>query len=198
LNFDGISYAKGASALRQLVAWLGEKNFLDGINNHFARHRFGNATLADFIDSLAEASGRDVHAWADRWLRTDGVDTLTPVITTSGGQWTAEIHHKGSHNGSSDSRTCRPHRIAIGLYDHEPAAPHKLVLRDRVEAELADGSPLTLPFTGPRPDLLLLNDSDLTYAKIRLDPGSWKTVLRSLSGLPDALSRAVVWNAALD
>ncbi|MDX3230914.1 aminopeptidase N [Streptomyces sp. ME19-01-6] len=200
LNFDGISYAKGASALRQLVAWLGEKNFLDGINTHFARHRFANATLADFIDSLAEASGRDVHAWADRWLRTTGVDTLTPVVTASGGQWTAEIHYKGSHAGSDGgSGTSRPHRVAIGLYDHEPAAPHKLVLRDRVEAELTDGgSPLTLPFTGPRPDLLLLNDSDLTYAKIRLDPGSWKTALRSLSGLPDALSRAVVWNAARD
>ncbi|MDT0544389.1 MULTISPECIES: aminopeptidase N [Streptomyces] len=194
LNFDGISYAKGASALRQLVAWLGERNFLDGINAHFARHRFGNATLADFIDSLAEASGRDVHAWADRWLRTTGVDTLTPVITTNGGRWTAEIHHQGT-----DESSPRPHRIAIGLYDHEPAAPHKLVLRDRVEAELNEGGgALTLPFTGPRPDLLLLNDGDLTYAKIRLDPGSWKTVLRSLSGLPEALSRAVVWNAARD
>ncbi|MEU1789760.1 aminopeptidase N [Streptomyces sparsogenes] len=219
LNFDGISYAKGASALRQLVAWLGQKDFLAGINTHFARHRFGNATLADFIDSLAEASGRDVHAWADRWLRTTGVDTLTPTITANGGQWTAEIHHRGSH----DTGTTRPHRIAVGLYDHEPAAPHKLVLRDRVEVELngaqngalngalndtpndtpdgtpgGDGSTLTLSFTGPRPDLLLLNDGDLTYAKIRLDPGSWKTVVRSLSGLPDALGRAVVWNAARD
>jgi aminopeptidase N len=81
LNFDGISYAKGASALRQLVAWLGEKDFLAGINTHFARHRFGNATLADFIDSLADATDRDVHAWADAWLRTTGVDTLTPHLT---------------------------------------------------------------------------------------------------------------------
>lgn len=82
VNFDGISYAKGASALRQLVAWLGEKDFLTGINTHFARHRFGNATLADFIDSLAAATERDVHAWADTWLRTTGVDTLTPRVTT--------------------------------------------------------------------------------------------------------------------
>ncbi|MET8010600.1 aminopeptidase N [Streptomyces sp. NPDC005271] len=195
LNFDGISYAKGASALRQLVAWLGEKDFLDGINDHFTRHRFGNATLADFIDSLARASGRDVHAWADSWLRTTGVDTLTPAITANGDRWSAEIRHESDRDGTGG----RPHRIAIGLYDHAPAAPHQLVLRKRVEAELTGADPtLTLSFTGPRPDLLLLNDGDLTYTKIRLDPGSWKAVVRSLSGLPDAVSRAVIWNAARD
>ncbi|GLV73813.1 aminopeptidase N [Streptomyces hygroscopicus] len=207
LNFDGISYAKGASALRQLVTWLGEKTFLDGINDHFARHRFGNATLADFIDSLARSSGRDVHAWADRWLRTTGVDTLTPAITANGDRWSVEIRHQGGGTdgagqdraGSDGGPTSRPHRIAIGLYDHAPAAPHQLVLRRRVEAELDGVEPgLTLSFTGPRPDLLLLNDGDFTYAKIRLDPGSWKAVVRALSGLPDAVSRAVVWNTARD
>ncbi|WFB10082.1 aminopeptidase N [Streptomyces sp. LX-29] len=193
LNFDGISYAKGASALRQLVAWLGEKDFLAGINDHFARHRFGNATLTDFIDSLARASGRDVHAWADRWLRTTGVDTLTPHIDVDGNHWTAAIHHQGSADGA------RPHRVSIGLYDHRPAAPHRLVRRDRIEADLgADAATVTLSFTGPRPDLLLLNDADLSYAKIRLDPTSWNTAVRALSGLPDPLTRAVVWNAARD
>ncbi|MFH8371320.1 aminopeptidase N [Streptomyces sp. NPDC018031] len=188
LNFDGISYAKGASALRQLVAWLGEKDFLAGINDHFTRHRFGNATLDDFIDSLARASGRDVPAWADRWLRTTGVDTLTPTLTTDDHQWTAEIHHQGS----------RPHRITIGLYDREPDAPHRLRLRDRTEADLTVGTPLALTRPGPRPDLLLLNDDDRTYAKIRLDPASWDTAVAALSGLPDPLTRAVVWNAARD
>src|ERR1041384_2851107 len=106
LNFDGISYAKGASALRQLVHWLGWKVFLAGINTHFARHRFGNATLADFIDSLASATERDVHAWADAWLRTTGVDTLRPVVTRGEeGTYTLQVEHKGS----------RPHRIAVGL-----------------------------------------------------------------------------------
>ncbi|KUJ54406.1 aminopeptidase N [Streptomyces albus subsp. albus] len=190
LNFDGISYAKGASALRQLVAWLGEKDFLTGINDHFARHRFGNATLADFIDSLAHASGRDVHAWADRWLRTTGVDTLTPEIATDGDQWTATIHHQGS----------RPHRIAIGLYDRHTDHPHRLELRERVEIELGDGQPepVRLSRPGRRPDLLLLNDGDLSYAKIRLDQDSWDTAAQALSGVPDALTRAVLWNAARD
>ncbi|MGH3324658.1 MAG: aminopeptidase N, partial [Streptomyces sp.] len=85
LNFDGISYAKGASALRQLVAWLGERGFLAGVNDHLTRHRFGNAALADFIDSMARASGRDVHGWAERWLRTTGVDTLTPRVAEGNG-----------------------------------------------------------------------------------------------------------------
>ncbi|QLH21129.1 aminopeptidase N [Streptomyces sp. Rer75] len=195
LNIDGISYAKGASALRQLVTWLGEKDFLRGINEHFTRHRFGNATLADFLDSLARSTDRDVHAWADAWLRTTGVDTLTPAITTDGGHWHLEIRHEGA----AEPAHRRPHRIAIGLYDHEPAAPHQLVLRKRVEAELNGTDPAAhLSFTGPRPDLLLLNDGDLTYTKVRLDPRSWKAAVRSLSGLPDTVSRATLWNAARD
>ncbi|KJY41130.1 aminopeptidase N, partial [Streptomyces sp. NRRL B-1568] len=96
LNFDGISYAKGASALRQLVAWLGEKDFLAGINDHFTRHRFGNATLADFLDSLARTTDRDVHTWAAHWLRTTGVDTLTPQVTTADGQWQLTVDHDGT------------------------------------------------------------------------------------------------------
>ncbi len=112
LNFDGISYAKGASALRQLVAWLGEKDFLAGINTHFARHKFGNATLADFIDSLADATERDVHAWADSWLRTTGVDTLTPTIDRG--------RRRHLHADRRRTHGSRPHRIAVGLYDQRP------------------------------------------------------------------------------
>ncbi|MGW7366202.1 aminopeptidase N [Streptomyces sp. NPDC054841] len=186
LNFDGISYAKGASALRQLVAWLGEKDFLAGINIHFARHRFGNATLADFIDSLAEATDRDVHVWADQWLRTTGVDTLTPAVAEHDGTWHLDIAQDGS----------RPHRIAVGAYDEDPVEPGRLVLRDRFEADIPQTAPTTA--AGRRPALVVLNDSDLTYAKVRLDPASWDSAVRSLSGLPDALTRAVVWNAARD
>ncbi|MFE7571115.1 aminopeptidase N [Streptomyces sp. NPDC057539] len=190
LNFDGISYAKGASALRQLVAWLGEKDFLAGINTHFARHKFANATLADFIDSLAHATDRDVHAWAERWLRTTGVDTLTPRIsdtgTDSGAGWTLDVVRDGS----------RPHRVTVGAYDLDPAEPARLTRRDLLELDL----PLTAPVTaaGRRPALVVLNDGDLTYAKVRLDAASWDTALRALSGIPDPLTRTVVWNAARD
>ncbi|MGA5320721.1 aminopeptidase N [Streptomyces seoulensis] len=185
LNFDGISYAKGASALRQLVAWLGEKDFLAGINVHFERHRFGNATLADFIDSLASATERDVPAWADAWLRTTGVDKLTPRLTTTDGTRTLTVEHEGS----------RPHRVTAGLYDHDLTEEGRLTLRERVGLDIPQTAPQPL---GKRPALLLLNDGDLTYAKVRFDPESFATLRTSLSGLPDPLTRAVVWNALRD
>ncbi|MFE2887566.1 aminopeptidase N [Streptomyces sp. NPDC059272] len=186
LNFDGISYAKGASALRQLVAWLGEKDFLAGINTHFARHKFGNATLADFIDSLASGTERDVHAWADAWLRTTGVDTLSPAVTRADdGTYTLTVDRAGS----------RPHRIAVGLYDQDPGDTGRLTLRERLDLDVPQSEPQPL---GKRPALLLLNDGDLTYAKVRFDADSFEAVRTSLSGLPEPLTRAVVWNALRD
>jgi len=186
-NFDGISYAKGASALRQLVAWLGEKSFLAGINVHFARHRFGNATLADFIDSLASSTERDVHAWADVWLRTTGVDTLTPLVQPGAdGTYSLVVDRAGS----------RPHRIATGLYDRAiDGAGDRLVLRERLDVDIPQTDPLPL---GERPALLLLNDGDLSYTKVRFDPESFAAVGAGLSSLPSALNRAVVWNALRD
>jgi len=180
-NFDGISYAKGASALRQLVAWLGEKSFLAGINAHFARHRFGNATLADFIDSLAGSTERDVHAWADIWLRTTGADTLTPLLQPrADGTYALLVDRTGS----------RPHRIAVGLYDQE-----NLVLRERLEVDIPQSAAVPI---GNRPALLLLNDGDLSYAKVRFDAESFAAIGAGLSSLPLALNRAVVWNALRD
>ncbi|CAL9602807.1 aminopeptidase N [Streptomyces sp. enrichment culture] len=185
LNFDGISYAKGASALRQLAAWLGEKDFLAGINTHFARHKFGNATLADFIDSLASATDRDVAAWADSWLRTTGVDTLVPTVTAAGGTCALTVDRAGS----------RPHRLGVGLYDHSLADEGRLVLRERIDLDLPRTDPQPI---GKRPALIVLNDGDITYAKIRFDAASFETLRTGLSGLPDPLTRAVVWNALRD
>jgi aminopeptidase N len=187
LNFDGISYAKGASALRQLVAWLGEKDFLAGINTHFARHKFANATLADFVDSLTAATERDVHAWADAWLRTTGVDTLTPTVTRGdNGTYTLTVDRTGS----------RPHRIAVGLYDTDLGDDEgHLTLRERLSLDIPQATPQPI---GKRPALLLLNDDDLTYAKVRFDADSFEGVRTGLSGLPTALTRAVVWNALRD
>jgi aminopeptidase N len=187
LNFDGISYAKGASALRQLVAWLGEKDFHAGINTHFARHKFANATLADFIDSLAGSTERDVHAWAETWLGTTGVDTLRPQVTRGAeGTYTLQVEQTGS----------RPHRIAVGLYDQDVSDEGRhLVLRERLDLDIPQSTPQPI---GKRPALLLLNDGDLSYAKVRFDADSFDTVRASLSGLPDPLTRAVVWNALRD
>ncbi|MFJ9810214.1 aminopeptidase N [Streptomyces sp. NPDC101158] len=184
LNFDGISYAKGASALRQLVAWMGEKDFLAGINIHFKRHKFGNATLADFIDNLAAATDRDVHGWAEQWLRTTGVDTLTPRLDGEGRHWRLTVDRDGR----------RPHRLAVGVYDRDAAGD--LVLRERPWVDVPQEAPLELD--GPRPALVVLNDGDLTYAKMRFDEVSEESALRGLSRIPDALTRAVVWNALRD
>ncbi|MDT0265058.1 aminopeptidase N [Streptomyces sp. DSM 44915] len=198
LNFDGISYAKGASALRQLVAWLGQDTFLAGVNDHFARHRFGNATLADFIDSMARASGRPVPTWAEAWLRTSGPDTLTPrpvgaALGTEGGEdgWRLHLTHAGG----------RPHRLRLGAYDLDPTRPERVLPRAQYEVELVGGAAEATTehvFPGGRPDLLVVNDGDLSYAKVRLDERSWATALRTLTSLPDPLSRTVVWNAARD
>ncbi|MFJ2772732.1 aminopeptidase N [Streptomyces sp. NPDC087300] len=188
LNFDGISYAKGASALRQLVAWLGEKDFLAGINTHIARHKFANATLADFIESLAHATDRDVHAWAADWLRTTGVDTLTSRVAHEGRGWTLDVERTGS----------RPHRIAVGVYDHDLADAGTLVLRERFETDLPAPTAAAESRDGGRPALIVPNDQDLTYAKVRLDETSLETALRGLSGVPDALTRAVLWNSLRD
>ncbi|MFE6461666.1 aminopeptidase N [Streptomyces cinereoruber] len=184
LNFDGISYAKGASALRQLVTWLGEKDFLAGINIHFKRHKFGNATLADFIDNLAAATDRDVHGWAEQWLRTTGVDTLTPRLDGEGLHWNLTVDRAGT----------RPHRISVGLYDRDPSGD--LVLREHRELDVPQDAPAEL--TGPRPALVVLNDGDLTYTKLRFDEVSAESALRGLSRVPDPLTRAVVWNALRD
>src|SRR5690606_30047551 len=146
---------------------------------------------------------RDVHAWAESWLRTTGVDALSarpreverrPESVPqhepqTGRRWQLEIDSVGG----------RPHRMAIGLYDQAPADPRQLVLRDRLERDVpADGDGPLCTAEGPRPDLVLLNDGDLTYAKFRPDPESRRTLRRSLSGLPEPLTRAVVWNALRD
>ncbi|MET9824921.1 MULTISPECIES: aminopeptidase N [Streptomyces] len=215
LNFDGISYAKGASALRQLVAWLGEKDFLAGINTHIERHKFANASLADFLDSLAAATDRDVHAWAAAWLRTTGVDTLVPDLSADNGHWHLDIQHRGStgtwsapdptkdgeglkHAGSlKPGGGERPHRITIGVYDHDLHDAGRLTPRRRIETDLGTGN-TALSTAGAQPALVVLNDGDLTYAKIRFDAHSFRTLQECLSGLPDPLTRAVVWNALRD
>ncbi|MEU1335540.1 aminopeptidase N [Streptomyces sp. NPDC005865] len=196
LNFDGISYAKGAGALRQLVAWLGEKDFLAGINTHFARHKFGNATLADFIDSLAHATDRDVHGWAEAWLRTTGVDTLTPKVGHTGRAWHLTVDRAAGPGADGREGTGRPHRIAVGVYDRDLSDGRSLVLRERFETDVPATGDITRD--GGRPALVVLNDQDLTYAKIRLDETSEEVALRGMSGVPDALTRAVLWNSLRD
>ena len=186
--YDDISYAKGASALRQLVAWLGWPAFLAGINDYFARYRFGCATLADLLDCLSRASGADVGEWAAPWLRSAGVDTLTVSRPEPPGL-VGCLGHAGG----------RPHRVWVGVYDDDGTG--ELTLRTRVPVLVpADAGAVVLPAVAvrPAPALLLPNDGDFSYCKIRLDPASRDVLAASLGRLPDPLSRAVAWNGVRD
>ena len=205
-NFDGISYAKGAAALRQLVVWIGPDAFFAGVNDHFARHRFGNATLADLVDALARTSGRDVHAWTDRWLRTSGVDTMRPELVERNGLLeSAAITVAGPPDAPSRPR---PHRILVGAYDLRPGNDdrgQRLVLRERFETDVdaqQSGSSREVPLPqlvgAPRPDLLVLNDGDLSYTKVRWDERSWQSVRAALSTVDDEVTRALLWSTARD
>jgi aminopeptidase N len=199
LNFDGISYAKGAAVLRQLVAWLGDEAFLGGLRHHFAAHRFGNATLADLLAALGAASGRDMSFWAERWLRTAGVNKLhAEVDTDPAGRYAAITVVQ---TAPPEHPVLRPHRIGLGLYDRSPGGA--AVLRRRIEIDLdpdSDGGRTPVPqLTGePVAALLLVNDGDLTYAKVRFDESSAAAVPLVLPSLDDPLARAVVWAALLD
>ena len=182
-NFDGISYAKGASALRQLVAWLGEEAFLKGVNAHLQKHAYGNATLADLLEALAAASGKDVHGWAEAWLRTTGIDTL-------------RIDGDRVLQTSVDG-VLRPHLVTAAGYELTPQGELALRGRRAYEFPAEPEHSFEQPGTGD-PDLLLLNDTDLGYVKIRFDDRSWRTVGEALGAVPDELARAVLWNAAKD
>ncbi|MFB7250493.1 aminopeptidase N [Microbacterium sp. NPDC056234] len=176
LNFDGITYAKGASVLKQLVAFVGEDDFFEGTRRYFAAYAFGNTTLEDLLVQLEEVSGRDVRAWSRAWLETTGVSTLQLESGADGRRMLVQTDP-------------RPHRLRVGLYD---LADGRLVLREKVELDITEER---TPFGQPEADLVLLNDDDLTYAKVRLDERSLVTVTAALSTLEDALARGLVWSA---
>ncbi len=176
LNFDGITYAKGASVLKQLVAYVGRDAFFEGARRYFRKHAFGNTTLDDLLVELSSTSGRDLSSWAQAWLQTTGVSTLHLEETGTG----YEIVQ-------SDPR---PHRLAVGCYDSDDSGD--LVRTHRVEVDLADErTPVDLPEAA----LVLLNDDDLTYAKIRLDARSLDTVEATLDRVREPLARGLLWSA---
>ncbi len=194
VNFDGITYAKGASALKQLVAYVGLEAFIAGLRAYFKRHAFGNSEFADLLSALEETSGRDLNAWAQAWLQTSGVNTLVPEFTLDGDGAFASFSVLQSADPGYP--TLRPHRIGVGLYDRVDG---RLVRRTNVETDVVGERTEVPSLVGAQqPDLLLLNDGDLTYAKIRLDERSKNTVLESLNTLDDSLARALCWSAAWD
>jgi aminopeptidase N len=189
-NFDQISYAKGASVLRQLAGYAGEQEFFAGLRGYLTRHAYGNARLTDLIDAVAASSGKDLAAWSRAWLRTAGPSTLRCQFRTdaSGTFTDFAIVQQGA--------VMRPHRIAVGLYQRSGGA----VARTRCLAVDVAGARTEVPELAgvAQPDLILLNDDDAGYVLVRFDPRSLRTVLESAGELPGAAARAVCWNAVID
>lgn len=193
-NFDGITYAKGASILKQLVAYVGIEPFKKGLSAYFKQHAYGNAAFSDLLSQLEKASGKQLSDFADTWLKTSGVSTLRPIV---------EVDAEGKYSSvavmqetSPDYPTLRTHRIAIGLYDLDG---DRLVRRERIEVDVTGDRTGIPELTGVvQPDLLLLNDDDLTYCKLRLDERSLGTAIKHVSGFTESLPRALIWAAAWD
>jgi aminopeptidase N len=194
VNFDGITYAKGASVLRQLVAYVGLEEFLAGLRIYFTRHAWGNATLADLLAALEQASGRDLSWWSAQWLETTGLNTLRPEFTldADGAFSSFAILQGGARPGTGELRT---HRLAVGIYD-SPAG-RALVRTHRVELDVSAQRTKVPQLVGvPAGQLVLVNDDDLTYCTMRLDENSLATLVERIGDITESLPRSLCWSAA--
>ncbi|NBQ35555.1 MAG: aminopeptidase N [Actinobacteria bacterium] len=195
-NFDGISYAKGASVLQQLVAHVGRDNFILGLQKYFAKHAFKNTTLDDLLSELTITSGRDLKPWVATWLQTAGVNTLRPALDTENGVYKSITVIQEPPAMPVGSKELRPHRMAVGLYDLKG---EKIALRKSVELDVTGDKTLVTELAGEKvADLLLINDRDLSYGKVRFDDKSIATLKAHLGKIDDSLTRALCWSAAWD
>jgi aminopeptidase N len=198
-QFDGITYAKGASVLKQLVAYVGDDAFLAGVNRYFERHAWANATLADLLGELEQASGRDLGAWARVWLQEPGVTTLQAHVEldAEGRYVSVRIEQLPATRPAGVSQVLRPHRVALGLYRWAELDGARRLVRDaRIEVDVPDAVADVPELVGVRAaDLLIVNDDDLTYAKVRLDTASMATARAGVGDLAESLPRALVWGA---
>ncbi|MFI2349385.1 aminopeptidase N [Streptomyces sp. NPDC019443] len=201
VNFDGITYAKGASVLKQLVAYVGQDEFFRGVQAYFKAHAFGNTRLSDLLGALEETSGRDLKTWSKAWLETAGINILRPEIEVSEDGYVTSFSVRQEAPalpaGAKGEPTLRPHRIAIGCYDLDENG--KLVRTSRIELDV-DGEHTDVPFpqNTRRPAVILLNDDDLSYAKVRLDEESLRVVTEHLGDFTESLPRALCWASAWD
>jgi aminopeptidase N len=194
VNFDGITYAKGASVLKQLVAYVGLDTFVTGLRDYFAKHAWGNATFDDLLSALETASGRELRGFSKQWLETAQVNTLRPVIERAPDGTYARVGVV--QEAPAEYPTLRTHRIGVGLYD---LVGSRLIRRELVEVTISGAETEIAELRGkPRADVLLLNDDDLSYTKLRLDEHSMETVVNHISGLDSSLARALCWSAAWD
>ncbi|MBP2414601.1 aminopeptidase N [Arthrobacter stackebrandtii] len=192
-NFDGITYAKGASVLKQLVAYVGQDAFIAGSREYFRTHEYGNTSLNDLLVPLSKASGRDLNEWAAQWLGTSGMSTLLPDLDTDKGAVTQLTISQTALDPVTGSAAVRPHRLKVGFFRHDGGA---LVRSDSFALDVVGAQTIVAEAVGrPSPDLVLVNDEDLTYAKVRLDAASLSTALASVGTVADPLARSLVWSA---
>jgi aminopeptidase N len=195
VNFDGITYAKGASVLKQLVAYVGEDNFLTGLADYFDRHAYGNATLADLLAALERSSGRDLSGWGAQWLQTTGLNLLRPryEVDSSGAITEFAVLQGPAAPGEGE---LREHRIAVGVYDEDPATG-TLVRTHRVELDVRGERTEVPELVGAGSGkLVLVNDDDLTYCTMRLDPDSLATLIDRIADIAQSLPRVLCWSSA--
>ncbi|WP_371783983.1 aminopeptidase N [Streptosporangium subroseum] len=195
VNFDGITYAKGASVLKQLVAYVGLDNFLAGVRDYFNEHAWGNTELKDLLGALERTSQRDLSSWSKEWLETSWVNTLRPSFTVDAeGRF---LEFQVLQEAPADYPTLRSHRVAIGLYS---LRGDELVRTKRVELDVVGARTAVAELVGElQPDLVLINDDDLTYAKVRLDDRSLRTLVDGgIAKFTESLPRALSWSAAWD
>lgn len=191
-NFDGITYAKGASVLKQLQAYVGRDAFLAGVRRHFADHAWGNATFDDLLAALQTASGRDLSGWADQWLKTTGINRLSPAFQVADGTYTTfAVDQAGAEPGADELRT---HRIAVGLYS---LVDDRVTRTHRVELDVSAARTQVPELVGaPVADLVLVNDEDLTYCLMQLDEASLAFVVDNIDRIDDPMARTLSWSAA--
>jgi aminopeptidase N len=195
-NFDGISYAKGASVLQQLVAHVGRDNFIAGLRKYFAKHAYANTELSDLITELEANSGKNLTAWVATWLRTAGVNTLRPVIALDGDKYASVSVKQEVPPMPVGSKELRPHRLYIGLFDIKG---NSLTRRESIEVDIAGELTEIKELAGKKAaDLLLINDHDQTYAKLRFDDRSVETMKKYLGQLDDSLARGLIWASLWD
>ncbi|SHH02954.1 Membrane alanyl aminopeptidase Metallo peptidase. MEROPS family M01 [Jatrophihabitans endophyticus] len=200
VNFDGITYAKGASVLKQLSAYVGVDEFLAGVRDYFAEHAYGNTTLADLLRALEKSSGRELGEWSKLWLETSGINTLRPEFTLDAdGRYASFDIVQTAPTEVATSNTLRPHRLAVGCYEPRDG---RLVRTARVEMDVVGERTPVPELVGEQPPeggLLLVNDDDLTYCKQRLGAESLRTLLDGgIAKLDSPLARALCWSAAWD
>ena len=195
VNFDGITYAKGASVLKQLVAWVGRDAFEAGLRTYFTEHAWGNTELTDLLRHLEATSGRDLGDWSRQWLEQAGVNTLRPQVQVAPDGTIAQL--TVLQEAPAEHPHLRPHRLVVSGYDDD--GDGRLVRVWRSELDV-DGAATPVPEAAgrPLPQILLVNDEDLAYAKVRLDEASLAAATRRLSEIADPLPRSLIWSAAWD